>query len=242
MIEQHVDVPTADGQMNSFVVHPEEGGPHPVVFFYMDAPGKRQELHDMASRLASAGYYVILPNMYYRWEREFDVFSGGSMERMWELMFSLNYDLVESDTAAMLAYVDADPAADASRIGCVGYCMSGPYSYSTACRFPDRVRAAASVYGVRLFGDGSPLPDAAATNAELYFACAEHDEYAPKDMVDALRAHLAAIGANARVEWYPDVHHGFAFPTRGPVYDRDAAERHWERLHGLFQRNLAATT
>ena len=37
MIEQHIDIATADGAMNSFVVHPEEGGPFPVVLFYMDA-------------------------------------------------------------------------------------------------------------------------------------------------------------------------------------------------------------
>ena len=39
MIEKQIDIPTADGAMNSFVVHPEEGGPFPVVLFYMDAPG-----------------------------------------------------------------------------------------------------------------------------------------------------------------------------------------------------------
>jgi dienelactone hydrolase len=50
MIELHPDIATADGAMNSFVVHPEEGGPFPVVLFYMDAPGKREELHDMARR------------------------------------------------------------------------------------------------------------------------------------------------------------------------------------------------
>ena len=71
MIEKHLDIPTADGAMNTFVVYPEENGPHPVVLFYMDAPGKREELHDMARRLASVGYYVILPNLYYRKSRDF---------------------------------------------------------------------------------------------------------------------------------------------------------------------------
>lgn len=47
MIEKELDIPTADGAMNTFVVYPDEGSPHPVVLFYMDAPGKREELHDM---------------------------------------------------------------------------------------------------------------------------------------------------------------------------------------------------
>ena len=64
MIEHHVDLQTADGEMNTFIVHPDEGGPFPVIFFYMDAPGKREELHDMARRIATVGYYVVLPNLY----------------------------------------------------------------------------------------------------------------------------------------------------------------------------------
>lgn len=226
--------------MNTFITHPEEGGPFPVVFFYMDAPGKREELHDMARRIATAGYYVVLPNLYYRWTREFDLVTGTSgetRERMFELMQGLSDAMVAGDTEAMIAHVDADPAADASRIGCVGYCMSGPFAFAMACRFPDRVHAAASIYGVRLFGDRSPAPFAHQATGELYFACAEFDDYAPAEMVDALEAHLASIDVNARVERYPGVHHGFAFPLR-PAFDKAAAERHWERLFALFERNL----
>jgi carboxymethylenebutenolidase len=240
MIDQHIEIQTADGSMNTFVTHPEEGGPHPVVFFYMDAPGKREELHDMARRLGTAGYYVVLPNLYYRSVREFDYSAGepvATRRRMFELMATLTDDMVASDTKAMFAHVDTDPAADARRVGCVGYCMSGPFSFAMAGMFPDRIVAAASVYGVRLFGEGSPAHLAADVQGELYFACAEFDEYAPKAMIDGLEAHLAATGTNARVEWYPGVHHGFGFPQR-PVYDKQAAERHWERLHALFRRNL----
>ena len=71
MIEENIDIQTANGSMNTFVVFPEEDGPHPVVFFLMAAPGKRDELHDMARRLASVGYFVVLPNLYYRRSRDF---------------------------------------------------------------------------------------------------------------------------------------------------------------------------
>jgi carboxymethylenebutenolidase len=238
MIDRHLDITTRDGVMNTFVTHPEEGGPFPVVFFYMDAPGKREELHDMARRLGTAGYYVILPNLYYRSVSEFDYLEAGR-KRMFELMQTLTDDPVASDTETLFAHVDADPAADASRIGCMGYCMSGPFSFAMAGTFPERIKAAASLYGVRLFGDGSPAHLADQVRGELYFACAEHDEYAPTPMVEGLQAHLATIpGLRARVEWYPGVHHGFAFPERGEIYDKPAAERHWERLHSLFRRNL----
>src|ERR1700722_16962907 len=66
MIERQIDIPTNAGRMSTFVCHPERNGPHPLVIFYMDAPGIREELRDMSRRLASAGYYVLLPNLYYR--------------------------------------------------------------------------------------------------------------------------------------------------------------------------------
>ena len=89
VIDQHIEIQTRDGAMNTFVTHPEEGGPFPVVFFYMDAPGKREELHDMARRIGSGGYYVVLPNLYYRTVREFD-FTAGEQEETYKRMFELH--------------------------------------------------------------------------------------------------------------------------------------------------------
>jgi carboxymethylenebutenolidase len=70
MAEKEIDIETPDGLMNTFITYPDEGGPHPVVLFLMDAMGKRDELHDMARSLTGAGYYVLLLNLYYRRVRE----------------------------------------------------------------------------------------------------------------------------------------------------------------------------
>jgi carboxymethylenebutenolidase len=240
MIDRDLDLATPDGVMNTFVTHPEEGGPFPVVLFYMDAPGKREELHDMARRIGTVGYFVVLPNLYYRSVREFDPPADASArgDYMRELTTSIDYDGIASDTQAMLDVAAADPAAERSRVGAVGYCMSGRFAYAMAGIYPDDIRAAASVYGVRLHGEGSPSHLTQKVNGELYFACAELDEYAPTEMVAGLERHLLEVGANARVEWYPGAHHGFAFPSREGAYDKAAAERHYERLFALFERNL----
>ena len=66
MIEHQLDIKTKDGAMTTFVCHPERGGSYPVILFYMDAPAIREELRDMARRFATAGYFVLLPNLYYR--------------------------------------------------------------------------------------------------------------------------------------------------------------------------------
>jgi carboxymethylenebutenolidase len=243
MIDQQIEIPTKDGHTTTFITHPERGGPHPVIIFYMDAPAIREELRDMARRLGTSGYYVMLPNLYYR---------SGVMElgpippdpeaperkRMYEYMHSINIPLIMEDTRALLAHAGGQAAARKDVVGTVGYCMSGRYAVNAATHFPGRVKAAASIYGTHLVTDQPDSPHLAAqkTKAELYFSCAETDIYAPAEIIEKLTQSMK--GANAEVEVYPGTHHGFAFPKR-PVYHRDGAERHWERLLALYRRNLS---
>ena len=242
MIEHHIDIPTADGAMNSFVVHPEEGGPFPVVLFYMDAPGKREELHDMARRIAAVGYFVVLPNLYYRRSRDFRLTerTEPAMARMFSLMATLDATTTESDTHAMLRFVDAQPGADARRVGAVGYCMSGPFVMWAAAAYPERFRCLASIHGANMATDkpDSPHRMAPRIRCESYFACAEIDKWAPPADIEKLQAALHAAGTPHRIEWYPGVEHGFVFPLRAGIYNQAAAERHWERLFSLFARTL----
>ncbi len=239
MIDRETDIHTNDGAMNSFITHPEEGGPHPVVLFLMDAPGKREELHDMARRLGSAGYYVILPNLYYRRLRIFEIESS-SRDEMFEHMNSLSNAMVCEDIQALMDFATSDDAARAGKVGCVGYCMSGPFAFAAAAAFPDRIAASASIHGVRLFTDDRDSPHLAAEkiNGEMYFGCAETDEYAPKKMIDDLQNYLSGTGINYRNEYYPGTEHGFVFPLRQGKYHRASAERHWERLLAIYARCL----
>jgi carboxymethylenebutenolidase len=242
MIEHHIDIATADGAMNSFVVHPEEDGPHPVILFYMDAPGKREELHDMARRLAAVGYCVVLPNLYYRSSRDFWLKerNEATLAQMFGLMATLNAATTRCDTAAMLQFVDGHAAADAGRIGAVGYCMSGPFVMWAAAAFPERLRCIAAIHGANMATAAADSPHRMAPliSCESYFACAEIDKWAPPADIEQLQAALQAAGTPHRIEWYPGVEHGFVFPQRGAIYNRPAAERHWERLFRLFERQL----
>lgn len=241
MIDTELDIETQGGSMNTFITHPEEGGPYPIVLFLMDAPGKREELHDMARRIATAGYYVMLPNLYYRRAREFVMGSTpDARETMFGHMNSLTNAMVVDDCRAMLDFADSQVAAKDGPVGCTGYCMSGPFAFAAAAQLGDRIKASASFHGVRLCIDteDSPHLDAAKISGEMYFGMAETDDWAPPEMVEALDKHLQTTDINYRIEWYPGTHHGFVFPLRQGMYDKDSAERHYERLFGMFQRNL----
>lgn len=245
MIEQTLDIQTRDGAMESFICHPERHGPHPAILMLMDAPGIREELRDMARRLASIGFYVVLPNLYYRAGRD-SVFGPGVLtvgdperDRMRAIRTKMTIPPVMSDMAAMLAFLDTQPAVKPGAVGTHGYCMSGPYALAAAARFPGRIAAAASIYGTWLVSDADESPHLTLSQgrAELYICCAEHDELAPLPMVTELQALFDASGARGELEIHSGVHHGFAFPQRW-CFDKPAAERHWERLISLYRRNL----
>ncbi len=245
MKEQILDIATKDSAIETFVCHPERGGPFPPVLFLMDAPGIREELYDMARRLATVGYYVMLPNLYHRAGKDTkygpDVLEKGSAEqvRMRAVRTKMTIPPMMDDVAALIAFADQQAAATMGPVGAHGYCMSGPYALAAAARYPDRVAAAASFYGTWLVSEAveSPHLNLAKAKGELYISCAEHDELAPPEMVKELKGLFDKSGNPGELEIQMGVHHGFAFPQRW-CYDKPAAERHWERLIALYRRRL----
>jgi carboxymethylenebutenolidase len=245
MIEQFVDIPAKDGPMEAFVCHPQKKGPWPAVIFYMDAPGIREELHDMARRLASVGYFVVLPNLYYRQGRGITLSPACTDDRspehkrMFELMFTLNNGLIAEDTGTLLNFIDQHEAARKERVGALGYCMSGPFAVTAAARYPDRIAAAASYHGVLLATDKPDSPHVLADKikAEVYLGFGESDHLTPPDQIETVRTAFDKAGANFSVEVYRGAGHGFVFPQR-KNYVKAAAERHWETLFDVFGRAL----
>ncbi len=239
MIERELDVTTPDGTMKTFVFHPEHDGPHPVVLYLMDAPSIRPALKDMASRLATAGYYVMLPFLFYRGSeyREFGT-SDEDMHKRSELMGTVTPSNIVGDADALLAVADADPAARGGDVGAVGFCMSGGLTVSLARALPDRVAAAASIHGAWLVRDTTDSPHLGLdrVRAELYFAWVDPDPTAPMETLDVMEQALGAAGVTYTVDVITGAVHGFA--PAGARYDRTASELHWERVHSLLRRTL----
>ncbi|MDR7093508.1 dienelactone hydrolase family protein [Hydrogenophaga laconesensis] len=241
MKENWFDIATPDGTMNTFAACPDEGGPFPAVLFYMDAFGLREEIYAMVRRLASAGYFVVAPNLYYRRTPEFSTDqTPAGMARLFEMMSHLTNTGVTADTGALLAWLPSQAEVRHARVGAVGYCMSGPFVIAAAAAFPDQVACVASIHGAHLVTDRPDSPHLLARRlrSEVYLGCATNDKWAEPRVIAQLEAALQQSGTAHRVEWYGGAQHGFVFPQRTGVYDRPAAERHWSRLHALFDRHL----
>src|SRR5262249_5448747 len=116
----------------------------------------------------------------------------------------------------------------------------GHYALVAAGMFPDRIAAAASFHGGNLATDRPDSPHLLADRmrAALYVGVAGIDPHFLPEEKDRLESALSAAGVAHTIEVYPNVRHGFAVPDL-PVYDRDAAERHRERLLGLLCQALS---
>lgn len=242
MREREVEIQTRDGRMPTFVTHPEEGGPHPIVIFFMDAFGIREELRDMARRIGTVGYYVVLANLFYR--------EGGPSfdptllpthdpdPEMTRLNHATTHAMVLRDTVVMLDFTAGDPAAR-DPVGTIGYCMGGRHAYAAAGTFPEQIAAMVSLHAGFQVTD---RPDSAHLltrhiKAECYFGFADGDLLSPPEHQWIIKEECRRHGVRARLEVYPGARHGFTFPERS-CYHKPSAERAFERVFALFDRCL----
>ena len=241
MIEQDVVINTKYGRQPAYAACPSDSGAYPAIIIYMDAPGFRDELKIHARRIAKHGYFCLVPDLYYRLGTlRFDIprRNDAMSAVIRAAMLSLTNAAVAEDTAGMIAFLDGQDKAKAGPLGCVGHCMSGPFAMTAAARY-SRMQAAAALYGVSMVTEepDSPHQLAGAVKGELYIGFAEHDPSVPPTVAPVLDKALKAAGTRYRMETYADAHHGFCFANR-PDYDPAAAERCWDTLFDLWDRNL----
>ena len=246
---QQVAIPTPDGDARAYTFHPEGKGPWPAVIFFMDAPAIRPALFQMCERLASNGYFVLLPDMFWRAGpyAPIDiaaVFKDEAARRttLGPLMASTDPDKAMRDIGACLDYLSAEPRVKGVKVGITGYCMGGGLALRAAGLFPDRVAAAAAFHGGRLATDAPDSPHLLAPKmkAKVLVAGADEDAGFPPDQAERLKAALDAAGVENEVTIYKGAHHGYA-PADMPVYDRDASERHFKDLFALLDGVLKPT-
>ncbi len=252
MKERMIDLPTRAGKMDTFITHPDENGPFPAVMLFMDVWGLREELFDVARRIATVGYYCFVPNFYYRQGRIRHQFrdANGRMislhalddarkEQVLAPLNKLSDPMVIDDTAAILAFLDAGEPAKKGAIGSIGYCMGGRHVFRAAENFPDRFRASASLHGTALVSDAADSPHLGMRKArgEVYCGYAERDPWTPPATINAVAEIFRGAEARYRAVIHPGAEHGYALPDRD-IHDKQAANRDWEIIFSMFRRQL----
>lgn len=241
----HDTITTPDGSCPVTLATPNGSGPWPGIVMYPDAGGVRPALQDMAERLASLGYAVVLPDVYYRagaWA-PFDMQAvfGDAAERtrLFTMMKAITPDVMAADAQAFFDYLAARPEVTGDRFGTTGYCMGGRTSLVVAGRVPARVAAAMSFHGGGLAAEGDPGSPhllAGQIQAAVYVGAAENDPSYTPEQSQVLDDALTATGVEHIIEWYPAAH-GFAVTDNAP-YDPIAADRHWRAMETFFADHL----
>lgn len=246
MSHEMVQIETADGECPCSVFTPSTGtGPWPATLLCMDALGIRPALIEMGQRLADNGFVVVLPDLFYRAGpyEPLDpaaVFATDDVRAtLAPLMGTTDNRRAAADAGALLAYIDDRDDVAGDRVGTTGYCMGGAMSLTIAATYPDRVAAAASFHGGSLATESelSPHRLVERIRAKVYIAAADHDSSYPPSMAARLVEALMAASVDHRHELYVGAAHGWTM-TDFPVYDHDAAERHWHALITLFRSTL----
>jgi len=242
------DIKTDDGNCDCFAARPDEGGPFPAVLLLMDAYGPREYLYSMAEKIAAQGFYVLLPNLFYRLRRAplSDVkfpLTAESYAKLREEIFKLypQYSVEQAlgDVRCFLAFFAQNEKVRVGQVGIAGYCLGGHLALRAAAQFPDRIAVAASFHGGRLANDApnSPHRFAAQIKARLYLAHAENDESMPAEAIALLDRSLKAAGVGFESEIYEGAKHGFTMADL-PAGNAAAIERHWQKLLPLLAEGL----
>jgi carboxymethylenebutenolidase len=242
---EQIHIRTYDGHCPAHVFRPASAGQWPAVIFYMDGLGIRPRLLAMARHLASCGYLVLLPDMFYRYGR-YDPMDPNtilatpeSLAALAPLIASIDNHLAGEDTEFFLSYLDSRADVAHRKVGATGYCLGGGMSLTAAAMHSDRFAAAASVHGGDLATDSPLSPHLLAPKMKgfIYVAAAERDPGYPPEMERCLKKALAQSGVKHRCETYVGALHGWTMADTA-FYNQAATERHWRELFGLFSTTL----
>ena len=246
VVERDVMVETPDGMSDCYFVHPASGA-HAAVIVWPDIMGIRPAFRAMGKRLAESGYSVLVVNPYYRTAKGQIVPDGktfrdpGIREMLMPHAQSLSPETCVTDGRAYVDFLDAQDSVDTSRkIGTTGYCMTGSYTMRLAAAIPERIGAGGSFHGGGLATDKDDSPHLLVPKmaAGFLIAIAESDDSRNPEEKVLLRKAFDDAGVTAEIEVYKGAQHGWC-PPDSAVYDPQQADRAWERLLALFERELA---
>jgi len=239
-----IDIQTRDGRCPSHVFRPAGAGPWPAVLVFMDGIGIRPAMLEVGERLATHGYFVLLPDLFYR-AGPYEPMDGNRAfsdpvmrQTMRDRFGQATQANIMSDTRAFLDFLAAQADVKPGGIGTTGYCMGGALSLVAAGTYPERIVAAAAYHPGRLATDAPDSPHLVAPRikARVYVAGATDDASFPDDMKARLEAALTEAGVDHRIETYP-ARHGWV-PSDTPVHDAAAADKHYQTLAALLAKTL----
>lgn len=233
-----VAIPAGDGaQLRGYRAMPAGAGPFPVVLVAAEIFGLNAYMKDVCRRLAKAGYYAIVPDLY---TRKADLSKIASIAEIMPIVNAKADAELVADYDATVAFAKASGKADVARTAVTGFCRGGRTTLVYAAANP-KLKAAVAWYGQVGGQPSAAMPKTALDRVAeikvpvlgLYGA---KDKGIPVEEVDLFFSALKAAGTPCELVMYPEAGHGFHADFRPDNYRKADAEDAWQRMLAWFRK------
>ena len=222
-----VEFESNGGTAPGYLAVPDSGsGPATIVL--QEWWGLDPHIRDVCDRLAREGFLALAPDLY-RGD------TADQPDKAQQLMMALSMDQAEKDMRSAVDYLAEHEGFQGKGVGSVGFCLGGGLSVWAASANP-KVAAVVTYYYVMPHGK----PDFSKIQGPVLGHFGDSDEFVSVDDAKALEQEMRSAGVDATFEFYEGAGHAFFNDTnRLGSYDKEAAERAWQRTIEFFRKNLA---
>jgi carboxymethylenebutenolidase len=188
--------------------------------------GLNENVRDEAERLAGEGYVALAVDLY-------QGVTADAPPAAMKLSRGLTENPGPAEDNLKQAYAYLTKELKAPRVGTIGWCLGGRWSFRTAQLFPDGVDATVIYYGSVKAEDEA----VAGLGMPILGLFGSKDRVVPLPMVQAFEAQAKRLGRDVTIKVYEGADHAFANPS-GTAYDAPAAEDAWARTTAFLDANL----
>lgn len=212
----------------AYLVRPDDDAVYPGVVLIQEWWGLEPHIRELAQRLASEGFVVLVPDLYHgKIATEPD-----ECQKMMMMTFK-NMEKAISEIILSLDYLRNNAGVQPKKIGLMGFCMGGHLAFRAAERYP-YLGALSPWYAG---GYDPSAADVAKVNAPVLAVYGENDGGIPVAQVRKIEQLYKDAGKDVEVRIYPNAGHAFNNPDHG-MGNAEAARDAWARAVAFFKDKL----
>lgn len=242
VIGKDVTFQSGDTTLKAYFAQPADPAkqrdrPQMAILVIHEIWGLTDHIRDVTRRFAAQGYYALAPDFFMR--EGMPQLDPANRDAMMKFLGAIPDRRVVADAEAGIAYLKAQGA---QKVGSVGFCMGGLYSYLLATK-SSQVSAAVDFYGRIIYPETSENKPESPIDLALNLKCpllanyGETDQSIPVAHVEQLKAKLAQGQQPWKINIYPGAGHAFFNDTR-PSYNAGAAKDAWSEVTSFFKTQL----
>ncbi len=226
--------------LRAWYAQPAGKGPFPAVLVFIEAFGVNEHFQDVAERLAREGFCAVVPDLYHG--RVYDYADFGSAIGH---MKTLRDTQVMAEARATLEHLHSRPEIRPGRVGVIGFCMGGRYTFMANAELADSIGVAVAFYGGGIAPEKDPagrqplLHLVESMQAPITLLYGTEDSSILPEEHGRIATALSQAKKRYNLSVFPDAPHGF-FSDRRDSYREGPAKKAWQIALQQLREGLGA--